>query len=268
MLNQYSWQTIQQEGKRLNIPEHKQRALIREYLQSKIINSFYKQKKSQGLSFIGGTSLRILRGLDRFSEDLDFDNLNLTFSEIKEIFRKIEEELNKQGFKSVFNLKKTNHSGIGDFRFPNLLFELEISRHQGEKLKIKINYTTPEIKPVQETITLSRFGFTQIVITNTLPALLSQKIKAVLGRSEIQPRDFYDLVWFLSRNIEPDFEILKEKGLTQKKETGKKLIQVYQKKVLPQLKKMKLRLRPFLINESKVSHLDIFEQIVKDKWIN
>lgn len=149
-----------------------------------------------------------------------------------------------------------------------MLFEFEISKHQDEKLKIKINYTTPKIKPAQETVSLSRFGFVQLTITNTLSVLLSQKIKAIFGRSDVQPRDFYDLIWLLSRNIEPDFKILKEKGLTKKKETGEKLIQVYQEKVLPQLKKLKLRLKPFLIEESKVSYLDIFEQVIKDKWVD
>src|SRR3989338_2317080 len=55
------------------LPLAKKRAILREYLQVKILDMIFKEKISQNLYFVGGTSLRLLRGLDRFSEDLDFD---------------------------------------------------------------------------------------------------------------------------------------------------------------------------------------------------
>lgn len=266
MLNQYFWQTIQQEGERLGISLDKKRALIREYLQSKIIYYLYQKKDSHRLSFIGGTSLRMLRNLDRFSEDLDFDNLGLRFDEIKRMFEKVSADFKKEDIKTEFGLKKTNDSGIGAFKFPLLLFELGISSHRDEKLNIRINYTSPKTKPSVETLPLSRFGLVQAVVTNTPEVLLSQKLKAIIGRKDLQPRDFYDVVWFLSQNIEPDFIILKEVNIGQKEELAEKMIKVYQKNVVPRMKSFKARLRPFLIDEKRISYLDMFGKVVGNKW--
>lgn len=265
MLSKYLWLNIQEEGKRLGVSFNKKRALIREYLQSKIIYYLYQKKDSHRLSFIGGTSLRMLRGLDRFSEDLDFDNLGLTFLQIKKLFKEIEKDLKKEGIETIFNLKKTNSSGIGDYKFPLLLFGLDISRHRDEKLQIKINYTTPKRKPATETVPLSRFGLVQLVVTNKLEVLLSQKFKAIIGRKDLQPRDFYDAVWLLSQNIRPDFSIFREFSIKKEKELDRKILGIYQRRVVSHLKDFKNRLKPFLIDEIKVSYLDIFSKIVESK---
>lgn len=173
MLNEFFFKTIEEEGARLSIPAGKKRALIREYLQTRIIAALYKQKNSAKLSFIGGTSLRLLRGLDRFSEDLDFDNLGLSFSQIKSLFRGIVSQLRREGLEVFYDMKKTDGSGIGDIKFEKLLFLLKISAHQDEKLSIKINYTTPLRKPQTELVPLTRFGFVQNVLTNAPETLLS-----------------------------------------------------------------------------------------------
>jgi len=264
MFNQYIWQTIQQEGKRINTPVHKKRALIREYLQSKIIYYLYQKKSVHKLSFIGGTSLRILRGLDRFSEDLDFDNLGLSFNAIKKMFSQIEADLIKEGIETKFSLKKTNNSGIGSFKFANLLIELGISSHRDEKLEVKINYTTPKIKPAIEVLILSRFGLVSAITTNIAEVLLAQKIKAIIQRKDIQPRDFYDVIWFLSQNIMPNLDILKELNTKQEK-IAEEIIEIYRRKLLPQLKSYQARLRPFLVDEKKVSYLSMFDKIVENK---
>ncbi len=264
MVNKFLLETLREEGKRLKIPFHKNRALIREYLQSKIIYYLYGMSEARKLSFIGGTSLRLLRDLDRFSEDLDFDNLGLSFSQIKDLFLKIKNVLEKEGFEIVYKIKKTNNSGIGDMKFKNLLFNLGISPYQEESLVIKINYTTPKIKPETEVVILNRFGLVQAVVSNTLEFLLSQKMRAVLSRKDPQPRDFYDVVWFLSHKVQPSAKLFSEMRVKNKEELFLKLNHIYQKKVFPNINQFKKRLAPFLIDEKKVSYLDIFGDLVKD----
>jgi predicted nucleotidyltransferase component of viral defense system len=52
---------------------------------------------------------------------------------------------------------------------------------------------------------------------NSLETLFAQKILAIVFRPYQKGRDFYDLVWFLSqKNIEPNYEIFKEKGIAIK----------------------------------------------------
>ena len=251
MVNKFLLGTLREEGKRLKIPSHKNRALIREYLQSKIIYYLYGMVEAKRLSFIGGTSLRLLRDLDRFSEDLDFDNLGLSFSQIKNLFLKVKNVLEKEGFEIVYKMKKTDNSGIGDMKFKNLLFNLGISPHKEENLAIKIIYTTPKIKPETEVPILNRFGLVQAVVSNTLEFLLSQKMRAILARKDPQPRDFYDVVWFLSHRIQPSPKLFLEMGVRSKEELFLKLNRVYQKKIFPNINQFKKRLAPFLIDEKK-----------------
>jgi predicted nucleotidyltransferase component of viral defense system len=265
MLNEYLLENLKEEGKRLGIPPNKNRALIREYLQSKIIYYLYEEKAAKNLSFIGGTSLRLLRDLDRFSEDLDFDNLELDFLTIKKLFLGIKNKLEKEGFEINYKMKKTNDSGIGEMKFENLLSQLKISVHEKENLIIKINYTTPKHKPNTEVFVLNRFGLVQSVVTNTREFLLSQKMRAALKRKDTQPRDFYDVVWFLSHKIEPDKDIFPEIGVKNKKELFSELESVYLERVKPNIGVFKKRLAPFLIDEKKVYYLDLFGDLLKEK---
>ena len=54
------------------------RNILREYLQYKILDIIFNSRLAPKLSFLGGTALRIVHGNNRFSEDLDFDNFQLT----------------------------------------------------------------------------------------------------------------------------------------------------------------------------------------------
>ena len=58
-----------------NIPKNPRRYLV-EYLQSEILSILYNSKYGRHLSFLGGTCLRFVYGIERFSEDLDFDLIN------------------------------------------------------------------------------------------------------------------------------------------------------------------------------------------------
>lgn len=265
MVSEFLLETLKEEGKRLNIPPNKNRALIREYLQSKILYYLYQQKLAKELSFIGGSSLRILRDLDRFSEDLDFDNLGLNFSQIKILFEKVKKDLEKEGFEIEYKLRKINNSGIGEMKFKNLLYQLKISSDPNENLVIKINYTTPKLKPETETLILSRFGLVQNIVTNTLSFLFSQKIRAILRRKDLQPRDFYDVVWFLSHKVKINKALFPEIGVKDEERLFSKLEKIYLKRIKPEIKNFKRRLVPFLVEEKKVSYLDIFGKLMKEK---
>jgi len=52
------------------------------------------------------------------------------------------------------------------------------------------------------------------MLVNSIDTLFAQKVLAIVFRPYQKGRDFYDLVWFLSqRDIEPNYEIFKEKGI-------------------------------------------------------
>lgn len=78
------------------LPSTKKRAILREYLQVKILEIIYQERISKNLFFVGGTALRLLRGLDRFSEDLDFDILGITSVQIDSLMRLVHTRLLKE----------------------------------------------------------------------------------------------------------------------------------------------------------------------------
>lgn len=53
-------------------PAHR-KYIIKEYIQLMILNFLATSKFAKKIAFIGGTNLRLVKGIDRFSEDLDFD---------------------------------------------------------------------------------------------------------------------------------------------------------------------------------------------------
>jgi len=142
--------------------------------------------------------------------------------------------INKKGLRH--KMKKTNDSGIGEIRFENLLFQLKISSYRKEKLIVRINYTTPKIRPETETVVLSRFGMVQLVITNILEFLFSQKIRAIFTRKDFQPRDLYNIVWFLSHKIKPSSLLFSELKVKNEKKLFIKFKNFCLKKVKPNLK--------------------------------
>ena len=48
---------------------------LREYLQAFIMRSLHESEASRAIAFVGGTALRFLEDLPRFSEDLDFSQV-------------------------------------------------------------------------------------------------------------------------------------------------------------------------------------------------
>jgi predicted nucleotidyltransferase component of viral defense system len=261
MLSEFLWEEILKEAQRRGISPQKKRAVLREFLQVKFLTSFYRFSGCQNFSFIGGTSLRLLRGLDRFSEDIDFDNFGLEIKETKKLLEKTANELKKENLKLDFDFKKTKSGGTARMRFPDLLYQLKISQNPKEKLMIKIDFSyQPRVET--EVLLLARFGMSERVITNTLPVLLSQKFRALISRKQTRGRDFYDIFWLLAKGIKPNLTLLKFLNIKSEKEFFEKIKEIYRReeKNIPFYKR---QIRPFLINEENVRFLDDLPQLLE-----
>jgi predicted nucleotidyltransferase component of viral defense system len=151
----------------------KGRFIIREYLQYKLLEIIYTSVFASKLIFLGGTNLRIVHGNQRFSEDLDFDNKGMSTGEFDELAELIVLKLSAEGYQVDTESQNYTYE-------PNLIF-------------------------------LNKFDvFTQIY-TTTLETLLAQKYYAVLNRPRNKGRDFYDIVFILSKIKEPDYSYLDQK---------------------------------------------------------
>lgn len=257
-MNPQTWQEILKEAERLNLPAENKRGILREFLQTKILGYLYDQKKTERLQFMGGTALRIVYGSLRFSEDLDFDNFSLRKEELKRIVDQISQKLENEGIKNGVVWKRTGKRAI--FVFKDILFELEISVHKTERLKINFDYHQKKGRIPYQVFFLSRFDVNQRIIVNTPQAILAEKIQALLSRKRVIPRDIFDIAWLLSKNFLPEEIVLKKLGLERDRGLTEKLIQRAGQVKRSQLSK---ELTPFLFNQENLKLLGFFPDLVK-----
>jgi len=117
--------------------------LVREYLQARILQSLQRAGAMQTLAFHGGTSLRFLYDIPRYSEDLDFAlDLHLKKYDFRAYLERIQNDLSAEAYDvSVkLNEKRVVHKAF--VRFRGVLHELGISGHPAEALAIKIEVDT------------------------------------------------------------------------------------------------------------------------------
>ena len=175
------------------------RNLAREYLQALILQSLQRTGAMTVLAFHGGTALRFLFSLPRFSEDLDFAlEGNSNNYDFRAYLQSIRKDLEAQGY--IITLRandgKTVHNAF--VRFPNLLFDLGLSPHQDEVLAVKLEVDTNPPAGARLTTSLVRRHVLLNVQHHDQSSLLAGKLHAILQRPYFKGRDLYDLMWYLS----------------------------------------------------------------------
>lgn len=233
--------------------------ILREYLQYKILEIIFNNTLSNKLSFMGGTCLRIVYGTSRFSEDLDFDNFNLTLAEFEELSKIVKNELQLEGY--VIEIKIVSKKAFRCYvRIPKLLFINDMSAFKDEKILIQIDTESQGFNYEPELQLINKFDiFTKIQITPK-EILLSQKIWAILNRKVLKGRDLYD-VTFLYSFTKPNFEYLKLKaGIANVKQLKEALNNRLKNQ---DLKKIAEDVQPFLINPNEIKRILEFKEFIK-----
>ena len=200
----------------LSTPERTYEAL-REILQEIVLLGLSRGGFFDHALFYGGTALRILYGLDRFSEDLDFSLIepdpNFDLSVYEDI---VIETLHSFGFDVSIQVKHNNSTiksaflkGNTSQHLLNISAPQDIVEQFGQGRLVKIKFevdTEPPLDFRSEKKTLlvpSPF----MINTMTLPSLFAGKMHAILCRnwtSRPKGRDWYDLVWYIANGIELD----------------------------------------------------------------
>lgn len=183
--------------------------LIREYLQCKILELLFNSPLAGKFAFLGGTCLRIMHDNQRFSEDLDFDNFNLSAGDFETVSQLIQSGLEREGYRiemrNVF--RGAYHCYI---RFPGLLFDLGLSGHQEARILINLDTEPQHFDFQPEIIFLNRFDVFAGIRCTPPDILLSQKICTLTGRKQPKGRDFFDMVFLLGRT-RPNYAFLQQK---------------------------------------------------------
>jgi len=150
---------------------------LREILQDLALLGLWRSKFFEHAAFYGGTALRVLHGLDRYSEDLDFSLLkpNASFS-LGAYGEALQREISSFGFRVTFTQGRKKQTSAIDSAF----------------LKADTYSQLIEIEAREE-------------LLRNLPDLFAGKLHAVLCRkwkTRVKGRDWYDLVWYAGHHPE------------------------------------------------------------------
>lgn len=176
-----------------------QRNVLREYLQAHVLYSLQSVRAFERIAFVGGTALRLLFGLPRYSEDLDFFLEHAEGYSFGRLLGRVESDLANAGFDVTIHPHAGEPIHSAFVRLPGLLYEAGLSPHRTEKLSVKIEIDTCPPAGATTTTTLINRHFLLALLHYDIPSLMAGKLHALLSRPYTKGRDVYDLLWYLAR---------------------------------------------------------------------
>ncbi len=203
--------------------------MLKEYIQLMILDFLSTSPWIEKVVFIGGTNLRLVKGIDRFSEDLDFDCKNFSEEDFMRMTDDVLRFLQRSGFKA--ETRDKDNPRLTAFRrnlyFPEFLFELGLSGHKAERFLIKVEAQDQGYSYTSVMANIRRAGFFFPFPVPPDSVLCAMKLSALLNRQK--GRDFYDAVFLLGQT-EPDYGYLAAKwGIHDKAELIAALMQIVDK---------------------------------------
>jgi hypothetical protein len=200
--------------------------LGREYLQARILLALQETGAMIPLAFQGGTALRFLFGLPRFSEDLDFalERPERAAFDIVHAAERVRVQLEREGYEVGVKVRSKPPVQGALVSFPGLLHELKLSPHRAQGLRIRIEIDTHPPAGAGLASTIVRRHALLNIQHHDQPSLLAGKLHAVLQRSWAKGRDLFDLFWYLSDPAWPEPNlVLLNNALEQTEWTGPEL---------------------------------------------
>ncbi len=186
------------------------KSMMKEYIQLLILDYLSTTQYVRKLTFIGGTCLRLEKGIDRFSEDLDFDCKEINKEEFLQMSDEIILFLKRNGYK--VESKDKESTKLTAFRkniyFPDFLFDIGLSRHRDERFLIKIEAQDQGVNYTREIKNIKGCGFYFPFPVPPDAVLCAMKATALLERGK--GRDFYDLMFLLGQT-KPDYDFLEKR---------------------------------------------------------
>ncbi len=201
---------------------------LKEIIQEIALLGLHRANFFEKAAFYGGTALRILYKLPRYSEDLDFTLFKKTpdFS-LKAYFSAVEKELQAYGFQvDVVPVDKKNKLEVESafIKASTQIHLLKIESLKGfgiktqtnSKLQIKFEVDTEPITNFQYETRYLLAPTSFPVISLKKPDLFAGKIHALLFRkwkNRVKGRDFYDYIWYLKNKTPVRLDYLREKAI-------------------------------------------------------
>lgn len=235
------------------------RYMLKEYLQLLILDHLTTTPYISKITFIGGTNLRLIQGIDRFSEDLDFDCKNLNETEFMAMTETVVQYL-KQNNIDVETRDNPNPR-LTAFRrnlyFPQMLFNLGLTGHRDERLLLKIEAQDQGVFYQPMVANVNRMGFFFNIQVPPTDVLCAMKFAAILARQK--GRDFYDAIFLLSKT-KPNLDFIKARtGISSLEELKETINEMLKNVDLNQKKRDFMHL---LFNESNAERILHFKDVL------
>lgn len=185
---------------------------MREYLQAYILKVMHNEGVFRTAAFLGGTALRFLHNLPRYSEDLDFSihkgkQESLHFAALMQIIKR---ELISSGYEVFVKFSTENNVYYAYIKFQGLMYDAKISplKAQTFSIKVEIDINPPD-GALYETHIITKY-FPISFLTYDITSLFAGKLHAVLSRKYTKGRDFFDVGWYFSKwkELVPNFSLL------------------------------------------------------------
>jgi len=243
--------------------------MLREYLQALVLKLVEQKGYSKNIAFVGGTALRFLHDIGRFSEDLDFSLIFPEGFDFNSFLAEVQKYFQELSIPVEFKPKTVRAVNSAFLRFQDVMYENGLSHRRDQKLFIKLELdSNPPAGFVTDVSFVQRLLPMNIAHYN-ISSLFAGKLHAVLLRQYTKGRDFYDLMWFLGKKTIPNYLQLQNaifQTTKQKMElNGEKVKELLKKRLLDvDWKKAADEVREFLLNREESQYLvhETFRQLV------
>lgn len=231
--------------------------LVREYLQARLLESFQDRGVFLRWAFLGGTALRFLYAIPRFSDDLDFSLITPgEDAGLRTALTPMKRALELEGYRIEVKVSERKTVASALVRFPGLPHEFGLSPHASQTLPIKVEVDCNPPRGAEIETSVVRRHVTLHLCHHDKASLLAGKLHAVLSRPWVKGRDLYDVAWYLADRTwpAPNLEFLNA-ALAQTDWTGPVMTETnWRQEVRQQIEaidwgKARADVRPFLERE-------------------
>lgn len=189
---------------------------LKECLQEIALFALSRSDFFKKASFMGGTALRIVYGLPRFSEGLDFAAMS-AFPDFRweSYLKEISDEFAAYGLPTIIKdrselgtnvkrafLKQSSFGKILSLKFPRNKSDATVVN-----IRFEIDVDPPQFMASEPK--LVRFPIPHSVICHALPSLFAEKLSALMTRRFVKGRDWFDLLWCLQHRVKPNLSHLR-----------------------------------------------------------
>jgi predicted nucleotidyltransferase component of viral defense system len=255
-----TYESLIEQSKSREMPPTKIRGILREYIQILMLKELYRTEEGKKICFTGGTYLRLVHNLKRFSEDLDFNSNSITKREFTGLLEIIRTELKRINLDCSLEFSYFNHVCVSKVTFPGIEKEYGViskySKKKGIIIKVELNKMKYRIK--KETKIISGFGEFYPCVCTDRGILFADKIDALIKKK--RGRHIYDIMFLLSHKYPIDKKYLE--FLKIKKDPLEAIadrIKIFSRE---ELRKQAETLRPFLFDEKEADKVEDAKEII------